>query len=64
MVDAFRQWNSRAHTKAWLARLSAIEPPEVADLLDRTPKSEMSGPARDFVRAILQVNRRRILEER
>jgi hypothetical protein len=64
MVEACRLWNSRIHSRTWLARLSAIDPPEVEDLLGRTPKSEMSGPARDFVRAILQVNRRRILEER
>lgn len=48
----------------WLQSLDAVEDVQVADLIDRVPESEMSGPARAFAQAILQRNKWRILRAR
>ncbi len=62
LVDAFLAWSRSAPTTLWTQRLAAIETPEVDALVGRVPSGVMSGPAKDFARAMLSATRRRILE--
>jgi hypothetical protein len=63
-LAAFRAWCEHASCDPWLQRLDAVEDGQVAELIDRVPDSEMSGPARAFAQAILQRNKWRILRAR
>ena len=63
-LDAFRAWSEHAHCDSWLQRLDDVEDEQIAELIERVPDSEMSGPARAFAQAILQCNKWRILRAR
>jgi hypothetical protein len=61
MLEAFRAWCGTDDCGPWLERLASIEDMAIETLLDRVPGPVMSGPARAFTKAILSINRGRIL---
>jgi hypothetical protein len=64
LIDAFLAWREHSACESWLDRLEAVSDGGVSEVLARIPPTEASGPALAFARAILRVNRRRILEVR
>lgn len=64
LLEALREWASRCNCGPWLAQLQGITGAEIKTLIDRIPEDQMSGPARAFAQAILQVNKERILNAR
>jgi hypothetical protein len=63
ILEALNRWSARLSSNLWMDRLSDVDPRDIEALVGRVPSSEMSEPAKAFVRAMLQVNRMRILEE-
>ncbi len=61
LVGALRVWCEHGHCGPWFERLDSVEAAAIGELLGRVPESEMSGPARAFAQAILNVNKERIL---
>lgn len=64
MLDAFRAWAKTSHCDGWLTRLESIKDGAIKELIGRVPSAEMTGPARAFAQAILEVNKGRILGTR
>src|SRR5260370_9631505 len=61
LIDAFRVSCERGNCRPWIERLATVRDEQADDLFERVPEEEMSGPAKAFARAILSVNRGRIL---
>ena len=64
MLEAFDVWAEGAAGRPWVDRLAAITPATIGALVAELPADHVSGPARDFAAAMLEVNRQRILSER
>jgi hypothetical protein len=59
--SAFAKLSLEAAT-AWLNRLASVSRPEVKHLLDEVPNKRMSSIAKSFTLALLEENKRRLLE--
>jgi hypothetical protein len=64
LIEAFVAWSERANAKPWLDALDSVREDEIRQLMARLPGSEISGPGGAFAQAILEANKRRILESR
>jgi hypothetical protein len=65
-LEAFSAFGERAPAakQSWLERLLAVNPDEVSSILDKVPMERMSPVCKEFTLALLNENRRRLLETR
>ena len=65
-LDAFRAASERhPHAaSAWIDMLADIPPNSIVALLDRVPRGRLSREAAEFARAVLETNRKRLIELR
>jgi hypothetical protein len=64
--QAWQAFAERSPTAAalWADRLAAIESPTIQKILEQVPPNRMSAVCRDFTKALLMENQRRILTDR
>jgi len=62
--DAFLAFGERSPSarRGWLERLLAVHPDAVSSILDRVPPERMTPVCKEFTFALLNENRRRLLE--
>jgi len=65
-LEAFMAFGDRspAAKQAWLERLLAVNPEDVSSILESAPQERMSPVCKEFTLALLNENRRRLLEKR
>ena len=65
-LEAFLAFGERSPTamRSWLERLLAVNPADVSSILERVPPERMSPVCKEFTLALLNENRRRLLETR
>ena len=61
-LEAFQALSARAEPGRWLERLARASKDWMVEQIARIPRERMSGPARAFAQAMLEANRKRILE--
>ncbi len=63
-LEAFVAFGDRspAAKQAWLERLLAVNPTDVSSILERVPPERMSPVCKEFTLALLNENRRRVLD--
>lgn len=63
-LEAFLAFGDRSPTakQSWLDRLLAVNPVDVSSILERVPPERMSPVCKEFTLALLDENRRRLLE--
>lgn len=64
LLEAYRSFAAHAPDAArlWLNRLRGVTPEQVSGILDEVPEDRMSALCKQFTLALLEVNRRRLLE--